>query len=82
MSTCGPEKISQIVDEIERYWDDHPEAADTLESIVRWWLPRQRIEESVHVVALAVSELVRKGAIEEQMTPDGRRVYRRTQISR
>lgn len=81
MSAREPEQISQIVQEIERYWEHNPEAADTLDSIVRWWLSRQRIEESVHLVARALLELTQRGWVEVHTTPDGRRVYRRTKRS-
>lgn len=33
--------IIQTVEAILRYLDQHPDAADTLEGIAKWWLPTE-----------------------------------------
>src|SRR5437016_2658461 len=35
---------SDVAEEILSYLRNHPNAADTLEGILKWWLPRQRYE--------------------------------------
>ncbi len=45
---------------------EHPEAQDTLEGIVQWWLLEQKIFHEVKVVRQALVELVREGLVVEQ----------------
>jgi hypothetical protein len=57
------------------YLHRHPAAADTLEGIVRWWLPLQRREDEREHVAAALQALVRSGALRRDVLPDGRELY-------
>lgn len=59
--------------ELRRYCAEHPNAADTVDGIQRWWLAdfacsRQDIE-------LALGELVKRGEFAERSLPDGSIVY-------
>ncbi|MCJ7603252.1 MAG: hypothetical protein MUO63_17355 [Desulfobulbaceae bacterium] len=38
------QQIEHIAQEIERYLQTRPNAADSLEGITKWWLTRQRYE--------------------------------------
>ncbi len=67
----------QLAREIREYLDRHPEAADTLEGIVAWWMARQRFEQSAERVARALDHLVSIGAVQLHRTPGNRSVYRR-----
>ena len=58
------------------YLVEHPEAGDTLEGIVEWWLLHQKIRFETRTVSQAVAELVAQELIVEQKGPDARTVYR------
>lgn len=57
------------------YLHRHPAAADTLEGILRWWLPLQRFEAEREHVAAVLQALVRCGALRREVLPDGRELY-------
>lgn len=61
-----PEK-DKIAGEILEYLADHPDASDTLEGIVQWWLLERRIEHEVVFVESVLSELVEKGLIQKKV---------------
>ena len=52
-----------IAHEILAYRADHPEAHDTLDGIVQWWLLGQKVENKSAIVKKAVDELVGMGLI-------------------
>ena len=66
---------SQIAYEILAYLVDHPEAQDTLEGIVEWWLLEQQITRQTAKVRKALAELVTKGLILERKGKDSRTHY-------
>ena len=61
--------------EILRYLRAHPQAADTVDGIVMWWLPRQRYEEAVDRVQHALDDLVAQGLVDRIMLVDGTVLY-------
>jgi hypothetical protein len=67
--------IHAIADEIRRYLSAHPNAADSCDGVVRWWLTRQRIEESADAVQRALEYLVSQGTISRKVMRDGTIVY-------
>jgi hypothetical protein len=67
--------VKGIAREIARYLVEHPDAADTLDGIRRWWLTRQRYEDATVLVQRAVELLVREGAAVGRKMPDGNIVY-------
>ncbi|MFO1310637.1 MAG: hypothetical protein U1F41_01090 [Burkholderiales bacterium] len=54
-----------------RYWRAHPDAADTLEGVVKWWLPRQRFLDARERVEEALELLVQRDIIEKFPSPSG-----------
>ena len=54
--------------EILEYLDRHPEAQDTLEGIVEWWLLETRIQRAFAEVKTAIAELVELGFIKAVTT--------------
>jgi hypothetical protein len=66
----------QIAYEILAYMIEHPEAQDTLEGIVEWWLLEQQVMRQTARVKQALSELVSKGLILERKGKDSRIHYR------
>lgn len=67
--------VSRIADEILNYLEDHPNAADTAEGIAKWWLSRQRFEESAARVQQALDYLVADARVELQTNYSGTKVY-------
>lgn len=65
-----------LANEVLAYLVEHPQAQDTLEGIVEWWLLEQRIREAVADVEAALNELVAKGFLVARQCGDGRTYYR------
>lgn len=73
-------KIISIAGEIRRYLVKTPSAAETVDGIARWWLSRQRFEDSVELVQAALDYLESKGEVEKQTSTAGYVTYRRSYI--
>jgi hypothetical protein len=69
--------IAEIARAIERYLATHPNAADSVEGIRRWWLMRQRYEESAQQVQQALEQLLGQGVITKRVLTDGQVLYAR-----
>jgi Fe2+ or Zn2+ uptake regulation protein len=59
----------------------NPDAGDTLEGIVEWWLLNQRIGFEIQTVSQAVAKLVADGLIVEQKISNSRVIYRANRTS-
>ena len=70
---------SETAHEILAYLAEHPEASDTLEGIVEWWVLEQEIKYEIEMVRKAVAELVQQGILLEEKTGDSRTRYRTNQ---
>jgi hypothetical protein len=70
------EKSSQIAYEILGYLAEHPDAQDTLDGIVEWWLLEQKIAQQKAFVEKALDELVAKGFVLKRTGKDRRPHYR------
>jgi DNA-binding MarR family transcriptional regulator len=55
----------EICNYILAYLYDNPDAGDTFEGIVEWWVLRQRLKFETRNVSEAVKKLVSEGLIEE-----------------
>ena len=67
---------SPIIREILAYLADHPQAQDTVEGIVEWWLLEQRIKRGTRHVKSAVEQLVAAGFITAREGAAGQVYYR------
>lgn len=72
------EEVYGVAQEIERYLANHPNAADTLPGIQRWWLLMQRYEQAVMQVQRALDYLETAGVVAKATGNNGRTIYRRT----
>ena len=61
---CFPNK-SHIAFEILIYLYEHPEAQDTLDGIVHWWLLERKIKYQSFLVKEALGDLVKNGLLSE-----------------
>ena len=67
---------SQIAYQILAYLVEHPDAQDTLEGIVEWWLLDRQIRFHTARVKQAISELVAERLILENKGSDSKTHYR------
>ena len=58
---------------LEHYCADHPNAADSVEGVRRWWLADPAIPLSD--VEAALASLVERGLLDVRRLPDGTDVY-------
>jgi hypothetical protein len=68
-------EIEDIAGKIRCYLLEHPNAADSLEGIVHWWLVRQQVEFSAVKVKMALDYLVSNDLISKSTTVGGQVVY-------
>jgi len=71
---CLPGK-SQIAVEILSYLDENPEAQDTLDGVIQWWLLERKIRYQITLVKEALSELVKDGLVLEKESLDSQTRY-------
>jgi hypothetical protein len=57
MTGLSPE-VAAVAEEIRRYLASHPDAADSAEGVLDWWLMGRRDEQSAHVVGEAMQWLL------------------------
>jgi hypothetical protein len=58
------------------YLSDNPDAGDTFDGIVEWWLLDQRIKFETRNVSDAVTQLVSDGLVVEHTEADSRIIYK------
>ena len=75
MCTCDATDVDALADEILRYLHGHQQAADTPEGITRWWIKRQRLEDSRLRVQSALDLLVSRAQVASRQGPTGRTLY-------
>ena len=68
-------EIERIAEEIHLYLINHPNAADTLDGIARWWLTSQRYEEATTVVKKALENLIARGLVVQTTSAKDRDIY-------
>ena len=69
-------EIERIADEIQRYLLKHPNAADTLEGVTKWWLQRLRYEETTELVHKALQYLIDSKQIRKTTNSDGSIIFK------
>ena len=72
---CLSEK-RQVSHEVLAYLADNPDAQDTLEGVVYWWLLEERIKDRTAKVQEALDELVSEGLVVKREGRDARAHYR------
>ena len=73
-STCTT-GASEIARDLLGYLINNPDAQDTLEGIVEWWLLQMKLESSTLKVKQALADLVSRGFILERAGSDSRLRY-------
>jgi hypothetical protein len=69
-------RTSEVVDAILRYLHSHPDAADTVDGICEWWLPRHwRVD--AQCVEAALLRMQAQGLVRRRENADHHVVYLR-----
>jgi len=71
-----PHVMQQIVYDILAYMAENPDAQDTLEGIVGWWLLGQAAESNIALVEEALTELVNGGLVLARKGKGARTYYK------
>ncbi|ARU26671.1 hypothetical protein [Cellvibrio sp. PSBB006] len=79
MIQAEPDQIQSIAGIIRRYLSSCPEASETVEGIARWWLARQRYQDSLELVQHALDYLESQGQVEKVNASKGVVLYRKHQ---
>jgi hypothetical protein len=64
-----------VVRPILQYLVDHPDAKDTIQGIVRWWLPEGIVAWEEEVVQDALDGLVARGWLTQRQTATSQHLY-------
>ncbi|NOT87860.1 MAG: hypothetical protein HOP03_06745 [Lysobacter sp.] len=67
----------EIEEAVLSYLGRHPQAADTLEGIANWWLPRQRYVTAQARIEAVLLQLVLQGELQVRRLPNGDALYTR-----
>lgn len=73
--------ILSIAIDIRRYLERHPNAADSVEGVTRWWLTREGSVESIDKVQKALDLLVERGLMTKRVQHDGQSIFARARNS-
>lgn len=73
----GQDDVKSVADTIHRYLSSYPEASETVEGIARWWLARQRYNDSIELVQTALDFLESEGKVKRIQVSKGTVLYRR-----
>lgn len=71
------EVIEEAAGAISRYLETRPNAVETVEGVAKWWLLRQRYEDSLDLVQRALDFLESEGAVVRVSVSGNKTVYRR-----
>ena len=66
--------------EILRYLQIHPNAADSLNGIVDWWLPSQYKNEDVEKIEQVLEQLITDGLVKKVFLIDKTVLYKHSKI--
>ena len=72
---CRKPDADALAGEILRYLQSHHHASDTTEGIARWWIKRQRLEDTLAHVQAALDQLVADARVVARRSKAGRVVY-------
>jgi len=70
------EHLIEVVDAILRYLHSHPDAADTVEGIAKWWLPAEWCTD-IRIVQSALTRLEAQGLVHRRINADRHVLYSR-----
>lgn len=66
----------EVAREILTYLADHPNAQDSFEGIVQWWLLERKIRHQINLVKQVLDNLVKEDQLVEDCGLDNKKRYR------
>jgi Fe2+ or Zn2+ uptake regulation protein len=69
------QEISSLVIELTEYFETHPNAADSLEGITKWWIKKKDPASSQASVLSALEYLCAEGIVVKTSGPAGNAIY-------
>ena len=78
MGRIERDDVTDAVEAIRRYLASRPNATETLEGVAKWWLLRQRYDDSIEVVQRALERLEAEGEVVKLNVTGGQVIYRRS----
>jgi hypothetical protein len=72
---CAEPSLPSPAPEILDYLARHPDAQDTIDGIVHWWVLDACVQKWAPKIAKAVAQLVERGFLEEKLSSDGKVFY-------
>jgi hypothetical protein len=75
-------KLSPLARQILRYLRDHPQAEDTIEGIMVWWISERAIKLWLPEARKSLTALVSQGYLAKNTGADGQTFYRATKLLR
>jgi hypothetical protein len=73
--TDSPRSHEKVIREILRYCIKHPDAKDTIDGILKWWLPGGNAEWGKEEVQRALDFLTAKGWLTKRETTPAKDLY-------
>lgn len=70
-------RVTRVRDSIELYLQHHPDAADTANGVMNFWLPATCADATLADVVLALAQLVEQGRVLRSALPGGSVLYQR-----
>lgn len=70
------EQLDEVASAVLRYLDGHPDAADTVDGIAKWWLPPPWCVDT-RTVQCALRRLAAQGALRRRILADRQVLYSR-----
>jgi len=66
-----------LMREVVHYLELHPNAADTLDGILKWWLKQQRYSQEAETLKRILSVLVEQKQLVTTTSQSGEKIYKR-----
>jgi hypothetical protein len=82
MAGIKRDQVAEVADVINRYLTSRPNATETVEGVAKWWLVRQRYQDSMDLVQRALELLVKYGDVEKVSVAGGKVMYRKARMTR
>jgi Fe2+ or Zn2+ uptake regulation protein len=70
------DSLDSLRSDVLEYLAAHPEAADSVEGILGWWLPKQRYEKAKTKLQRVLESLAAEGLVERIQLVNGKVVYK------